>query len=141
MERNQKCVTHARGTILSDKFEWDDKYSVGNDEIDRQHKKLFGMVNQLSDLQNPADFKKMVVEVFKYTREHFKLEEEMLIKLNYSMYAGHAQIHDNLITKLSELDKGTLETEEGKEKFKHFMFNWLTDHIMNEDMEYKKYIS
>lgn len=126
---------------LTDKFFWDEKLSVGDAEIDSQHKNLIAMVNRLSDEQDSNEIKQMVLEMFKYTRAHFKKEEDLFIKISFPTYKRHTEIHNNLITKLGEINQESLETREGKENFKQFLYDWLINHIMNEDMEYKKYLT
>jgi len=49
-------------------FTWSDKYSIGNFEIDNQHKKLFDILNRLFDIcvgTNEVDTVEAVMEALR----------------------------------------------------------------------------
>lgn len=59
---------------------WQQKYSINNDEIDCQHKKLFDIINRLkSKIHDNYDVESvypLVAELANYTRYHFATEEK-----------------------------------------------------------------
>ena len=118
---------------MSIQFIWDDKYCVGNDVIDEQHKELFALGNAIPDVTNSQDIKKIVMQLFKYTREHFAYEEAMMKSSGFPLMDEHRTLHEDLITKLSDISAEQLETDDAIWDFKKFVHAWLVDHIVHED--------
>ena len=127
--------------------EWEDKFSVGNSEIDEQHKKLVDMVNELSESINKyhGDEKLLINhlldELFEYTSFHFSSEEEAMRKSSFPELDNHIQIHKDLVNQLVEkrerlLNSGVVTILE----MAVFLEDWLVDHILYEDMKYKEYV-
>lgn len=124
---------------MNAQFAWNEKYSVGDSEIDNQHKSLFELGNRISNSASTHDIKPDVMRLFKYTREHFKAEEAMMKRIGFPLAAEHAKLHDDLITKLSDVTSIPLDTDDNIDAFKKFIFEWLIDHIMNEDNKYFRF--
>jgi hemerythrin-like metal-binding protein len=72
---------------------WKESYSVGINQIDEQHKVLFQMLNKLYDAMKEGKGKAVLVnllsELFEYTKYHFKTEEDIITKYNYSKVKEH----------------------------------------------------
>ena len=55
---------------------WDDKYSIGNSDIDLQHQKLFDLAKKSFIYANKnvsrEEIRGIVAEFFEYMKEHFK---------------------------------------------------------------------
>ncbi len=51
-------------------FEWEDKFSVGNEKIDKQHQYLFRLGNEIIK-SDESECKHYIMELFKYTKAHF----------------------------------------------------------------------
>ncbi len=117
-------------------FVWDDKYSVKNPEIDQQHKGMFELGSQLSEVSDIRDIKSIIMRLYKYTREHFSYEEKMMRSIGFPLLAEHTLLHENLITKLNKISSESIDTDEDVHRFKRFIWDWLIDHIMNEDKKY-----
>ncbi len=66
---------------------WDDKYSVGNNGIDKQHKKLFELAKKSYIYANKnisrEDIRNIITEFFEYMKEHFRDEEIYLELIEY----------------------------------------------------------
>ena len=67
-------------------FEWDNSFSVANEEIDQQHKMLFDLANSIGDDLNQQRIKKNIIVLYKYTREHFAAEEQMMQRISYPKF-------------------------------------------------------
>ena len=121
---------------MSVKFVWEEKYSVGDPVIDEQHKGLFAIGNSLPETANADDIKPLIMRLFKYTREHFLAEEQMMQRIGFPLLDEHRMLHEDLITKLNETSAQPLDTDDAVNGFKKFVFEWLTDHIMVQDKKY-----
>lgn len=122
--------------MVSIQFVWDDKYSVGNPKIDQQHKKIFELGNELLEVSKAQDIKPIIMRLYKYTREHFSHEEEMMKSIGFPLLIEHTVLHEDLISKLGDISSRSFDTDEAVFEFKKFVYDWLTKHIMNEDMKY-----
>ena len=125
-------------------LKWSDKYSLNVEEIDEQHKKLVGLVNDMYDAMQAGkgrDMIEMVIAEFvAYTDYHFKSEEHLLRQNGYPEYNEHKEMHDNLSRKAHSIkeafDKGNTPSAI---EVMLLLTNWLNIHILEEDRKYKPY--
>ena len=67
-----------------DKFipTWDDKYSINDERIDTQHKKLFELAAKVESavygFAKRDELKEILMELFNYMKEHFANEENYM---------------------------------------------------------------
>ena len=124
--------------------EWSDALSVGIEEIDEQHKVLVELVNRMHQAiheRHGSDVVKgILAELVDYTRIHFAVEESLMRILDYPGYEAHKIVHEELFKHVIQLQT---KVESGKTsigfELMHFLKNWLTKHIMEEDMEYSSF--
>jgi hemerythrin len=139
-------VSNGRGADMSKEFDWSDEYSVGIEEIDEQHKKLFSLVDRLHQaITNRAGSKAcgfILNELVDYTQTHFSLEETMLRIGAYPGYEAHCRQHKTLVDEVEALQQKIAAGQVAISfELLHFLRNWLTKHIMREDMQYGVYFS
>ena len=124
-------------------FIWNDKYLLGVNDMDDEHKVLVGKINILvTNLENQYEKidKITLMTAFKdlasYTAEHFAHEEKFLFSIKYPQASSHKKIHDKLLAQVGkygeEIHNGTLDDH----KLISFLRNWLISHIMGVDMQY-----
>ncbi len=125
---------------------WDESFSVSNGEIDEQHKKWIGIINDLHDalISDVSIGKDVTVQSLKamddYTRFHFTHEEAFLRSVNYPDIDAHIELHEAFLKMVQkylsdiEQDRVVLNTEIMK-----VLQNWLQHHILKEDMKYAGY--
>jgi hemerythrin len=126
---------------------WGDKYATGIALIDKQHRELVVLTNELyqaclgrSDLVETA-FKNAMSRMVEYVRFHFSEELELLQRIKYPDYAEHKRQHENLIKDILEAAN---EYKEGR-KFvpNHFvrtLKDWVFGHIAVSDKIYSAYV-
>jgi hemerythrin len=125
-------------------LKWSDKYSLNVEEIDEQHKKLVGLVNDMYDAMHAGKGRDMIgtviAEFVAYTDYHFTAEERLLRQNGYPEYAEHKEMHDNLSRKAHSIkeafDSGNTPTAI---EVMLLLTNWLNTHILEEDRKYKPY--
>jgi hemerythrin-like metal-binding protein len=121
-------------------IQWIPEYSVGNKEMDEQHKVLFKMINEFFH----QDTRSTVIATFQhlssYIDLHFEAEENLLRQINYPKTAEHIKKHDELRGKFHLLQQ-SLENDKinSHHKISTFLYNWLSSHILKSDMDYKDY--
>lgn len=122
--------------------EWNERFNIGVESIDKAHKRLFSIVRKIIDLNEDADKRRWVCEegikYFRsYTVKHFADEEEYMRSIGYDGYKIHKRLHDEMrdVT-LPALERHLTEEEYSVEAVQRFIgicVGWLTGHIMIED--------
>ncbi len=122
-------------------FTWSNEYSVEVQSIDKQHQKLFDIVNELHDAMKAGKGSQLTPEIVKrlaeYAWEHFAHEEDMMKRANYPDFSNHKAEHDKLKGEVARMASGirggnailTMHLQE-------FLCNWLQSHILQRDMKY-----
>lgn len=122
---------------------WDDKFSIGNSEIDEQHKHLFAIFARCADAEKDSRSKYLVItrELLSYCQEHFRYEEKLMLDANYPDLENHAAEHKkifNAVEKLVEkiyagehIDSGVID---------RFVASWVHEHVLTKDMLLKEYL-
>jgi len=119
------------------------KYKLGIELVDKHHKNLIGIVNDLFDALTRGA-KTEVIENFisrlkVYSLAHFKSEEEFMLKHRYPDLLSHKIIHKKFIDKIDEFSEKIGKESIGKELIT-FLVTWLIDHILKEDKKYADFI-
>jgi len=121
-------------------FIWNESYSVGNSEIDQQHQSWFDLANSLPEKLDRVLIKHTIMDLFTYTRKHFTAEETMMLEIGYPKLDAHKVLHDDLITKLSEIGLESFQGDQSVFAFKKFIYDWIIDHIMRHDKDYFRFV-
>ncbi|MBZ0152073.1 MAG: bacteriohemerythrin [Planctomycetes bacterium] len=121
---------------------WNDKFSVGVDVIDQDHKKLVSMVNELYDAIQAGKGKEKVGPVLDglidYTKMHFAREEKFFAQTAYPDTAAHKKEHETLTKQVLDVQskyKGGATSTLSLEVM-NFLKNWLINHIQGSDKKY-----
>ena len=131
-------------------FEWNNDYSVGIEEIDKQHKHLIGIGSELMGLikhHSNDDLYDDVIDAVErmkdYTVYHFATEERMLAQAGFEGLEDHKIEHSNFIDKLNEVDLSNLEDNQAEfiMDILKFISTWIFKHIIGSDFEYREVMS
>ncbi|MEY8214112.1 MAG: bacteriohemerythrin [Colwellia sp.] len=124
----------------SSEIKWIAEYSVGNKLMDTQHKKLFSLINGFFMDDEKETIQNTFEELSKYIKLHFESEEKLLKEINYPKRSSHIQKHRALADKFEQI-KQKLDTynAENHDKIALFLYRWLANHILKEDLDYKSY--
>jgi len=122
-------------------FTWSDKYSIGNFEIDNQHKKLFDILNRLFDIcvgTNEVDTVEAVMEdLGAYADYHFKFEEQHMRDVGYKDLDKHIVEHNFFTKEIMFAKRRQMHNKsEPDNKLIEFLSNWLIQHVTEEDRKY-----
>ncbi len=128
------------------KLIWTCEYSVGVEEMDRQHQKLFDLINRLYEALGRDSDNDVVIEVIddmaEYTRMHFLSEEYLLSDNDYPDFDSQKQQHGDFIAKVDAFKDDVIY---GKPlvtaDVMSYLESWWKRHIMEEDKKYGKYLS
>jgi len=125
---------------------WDNKYSVKVKEMDEQHIKLIGMINNLHDMMKTGKSKEFVAPLLKdmlaYGKEHLSKEEAYMKKYNYPGYDKQREQHVEFVNKIVDLqdkyEKGNLLLSM---EILKFLNTWFVNHICNMDAQYATFFN
>ncbi len=124
---------------LKKNFGWKEIYSVGNVEIDREHKKLFDIAQdafmQVEETQRNAKIKEVLTELYTYMKTHFKHEEKYMQEINYPAIEEHKVLHHNIIEKINSFVKQlpTMDDSLFEKELAKIIDIALVHHIIQED--------
>ena len=127
---------------MGNQLVWQDRFNLGVEVIDREHKKLFNILNKLFAYGKEAEKSQWVCqEAIKYFRDHalqhFAEEEEYMASINYAGLETHQRIHSTFREKtLPALESELLRTNYTMEAVEHFLgvcAGWLIGHTLIED--------
>jgi hemerythrin len=125
--------------------EWSDEFSVGVDEIDREHKRLLGVLNDLHDAVQAGEARevlgKVMDELLLYVAYHFAHEEELFLRTDYPGFERHRLQHRALTITVKEIyeDFQLSDSEALPRQVLLFLKHWLYDHIMGSDRAFGVY--
>lgn len=128
------------------KIIWNNDYCIGISEIDSQHCKIIDQINYLIDNMNSEDKdylnSEIIRNLYKYSKEHFTTEEELLRKLNYPGLDNQIKEHSEFKLKTVKSAIKVLKGHKNvPEETIQFLKDWWTNHILKVDMEYKDFVS
>lgn len=122
-------------------FTWSEQMSVNNAQMDAQHQKLVGLINQLYDAMRQGMGKdvtgKIINELYNYTITHFRAEERLMSEKNFPKLAEQEASHEKFTAKVNQFKQ---DFDDGKLSLSmdimNFLQDWLKNHIMKMDKEY-----
>lgn len=128
---------------------WQESYRIGNPHVDMQHKKLFGMVDELSQILHSDESEAMkkdkcqeaIVFMKAYVIMHFRDEEEFQKSLHHDRFEIHHQIHVDFTEEIGHYEELLVKTNFDLETVKAFAIRleeWLVEHVTGEDQLIKK---
>ena len=123
-------------------IEWKPEYSVNIPTIDKQHRGLLELFNQIADRQQSANDAYSVFETLaNYINEHLNTEEALMKEKRYPRYEAHKKQHDAFRQRVIELmAQYNMESPLIRDRLRLFLGDWLRNHIFSansEDQAYK----
>jgi hemerythrin-like metal-binding protein len=125
---------------------WNNKYSVGVEALDHQHKAFMKVLNELHAAAIRGQAHEVAGRLFRQlssgSSEHFSAEERLMESIRFPGLAGHRARHGEFTAKLADFasrhGKGdsTVYTP-----MLYFARDWLTTHILDEDQQYVRWLS
>ncbi len=122
-------------------IEWQPTFSVGVPDLDKQHKKLISLINELHDAmlsgKGSDAQQRILAELIRYTQTHFDAEEAFMRTLQFAAFAEHRLKHERLTRDVLVFQKNL---EAGNVilsiDLMTFLRDWLQNHILVEDSQY-----
>lgn len=142
----EERVNRALEPVKTQLVQWRKQLSVGNEEIDRQHKRLINLINEMYNSlvtgRGKDTIRWVMDELVDYTKTHFGYEESFMAKIEYPYIAEHLHEHEGLTEQVLELSRRSMlpDVEMGLVlETLNFLKDWLMRHIIASDLKCIKY--
>ena len=120
---------------------WSQEYSVGNQNIDDDHKYMITVINNIHLSEKSLDrgqIELLLSELISYAVRHFHHEESYMSRTGYPDIARHKELHDEFMVRIQHFHQdfqkqgGRLDAGD----ISRFLAAWWKDHILHEDQLY-----
>lgn len=127
---------------MKNQLVWEERFNIGVELIDKEHKNLFKIINKLFEFQDDDEKEQWAcqegIKFFKnHALKHFADEEEYMTSIGYSGVETHRRIHRDFQEKLlPTLERELEQSEYSAEAVEHFLgvcAGWLIGHTLIED--------
>ena len=132
-------VLHQRASLTV--VTWSEAMSVEIATLDRDHKTLVGLLNQLAIAENRKDrinLEEVLDELVSYTLYHFEKEERLLSMAGYPGLADHIRGHRALADQVLTIRRRFFDAGHAGlgDEVVDLLTSWLSAHILGEDLNY-----
>lgn len=88
-------------------LQWENRYSVGIEAVDHEHRELVDLINRLHDKATVQGSKVAVLgffgDLFKAISAHFALEERFMREKRYDQLPQHKNDHERLLDEVRDI--------------------------------------
>ena len=125
---------------------WTEQLSVGVEGIDRQHRHLMRLINEVDEVVQEGgsyeQFAPVLNELIDYTSTHFSNEEELLEKNHCPEIGKHKNAHVLLLEELLDWkEKAERINVEDLREHMIFLRIWFPGHILGVDKKHADYLT
>ena len=121
-------------------MEWSEKFNIGIDVIDNQHRQILDYINALEKIRATGAAREQIKDVFDdlidYTQSHFSFEENLLAQVNYQFLPSHRSIHELFVKRLKDFRQRFDNGESVEDDLHRLLSKWLINHIQHDDQDY-----
>ncbi len=127
---------------MENQLEWKEEYNIGVDVIDKEHQRLFKIINKLLAFGKEEKKRQWAcqegIKYFKdHAMKHFAEEEKYMKSIGYEGYDAHRHLHEGFSKKmLPALETELEQTNYSENAVDHFLgvcAGWLIGHTLTED--------
>lgn len=128
---------------MDTQFVWQEEFRIGVDVIDKEHQRLFKIINKLFTLKEEEKNGQWAcqegIKFFRgHAEKHFADEEAYMESINYEGLEQHRAIHKGFRENtLPALEQELAETDYSADAVDHFLgvcSGWLIGHTLTEDL-------
>lgn len=125
---------------MEDQLVWQDSFNIGVESIDKEHQRLFKIINRLfayGEEKSQWACQEGVKYFKSHTMKHFEDEEAYMESIGYKGLETHRHIHKEFRENtLPVLERELEETDYAPDSVNHFLgvcAGWLIGHTLTED--------
>lgn len=125
----------SRISQFSSRIEWDERYQVGDREIDEQHRELFKRAAYVIGATSHQGQVIAAMRLFQYLRTHLSHEEEQMRRTNYPGATAHMAAHQQLIAQLNQISLRIAKENLIKNELEAFISDYFLAHMNTLDRD------
>lgn len=132
-------------------MEWTQAMSVGVAQLDQDHQRLFDIINRLAENAEPGaaadeasqdQVRQCLYALMRYAESHFAREENVMKACGFPGLEHHLSEHVDFVARVQKLTERLEEQPRQQSKVVNedllqFLKDWLSHHILIEDMAYR----
>jgi hemerythrin-like metal-binding protein len=130
---------------MSDLFLWSERYSVGVQQFDADHRRLLELAHQMVTVTLrgplPADPGDVLNELIICAEEHFGHEEHLLRATDYPRLHEHRREHQRLLEEIQDHKAAFADGKVSADDVARFVADWIFVHIDQEDRKYRAHLN
>lgn len=129
-----------------DRTAWSEKYRLGIEAVDRQHRQLFQLIAKLDRLvgvqASPSELQTAFAQFVRWAEIHFASEAMLLETTGYPAVEAHVKEHAAFLDTLGRNVGlgGSRPMAITEAKISGLLTNWLQNHILVEDRAYLAHV-
>lgn len=124
---------------------WTDEMSVGVEAIDKDHKKLLSLLNEMEYIidadvaSKKGAIESVLLELIDYTTYHFNREEILMEACGYPELEIHKRVHETLKGQVQSIMNSFRQKSPSYDPnaIRIFLKDWLVEHILGMDKNYE----
>jgi hemerythrin len=125
---------------------WEDRYHIRAPGIDEQHRRLFGVINDLHQAMVDGATRESLGGILRrlmdYADYHFDTEKQLMETGRYPGLLRHVREHEDFRRRVGEFEKEFLAGRRGLTlELMEFLRGWLTNHILVQDKRYDDFLA
>ncbi len=126
-------------------FKWKDSFSIGINELDRQHQSFLDCLNDCHSMVGnnklASAYPALIQRLRKYATEHFRFEEALMRKFGYKELERQEKQHLYFVAQISELEAAQAKgNDTSVQSVMSFLRDWFLEHILTQDKAFASYV-
>jgi hemerythrin len=127
--------------------QWEDRYAVGHENIDAQHRRLFALLAEAEPLfatrlaKGDSRANALLDTILRELRDHFRFENEVMRTRGYPQSESHRQYHAQMLTAYETALERLQAGGEAAGHFSEFHQQWLYHHTSGADINLGKWLA
>ena len=122
---------------------WDQRLSTGHDGIDKQHRVLIDLLDQIQSV-GEDDYEasmSVVLDLTRYVIQHFDYEQEMMARFSYPDRQAHQKEHSLLIGQVKGFLDQLSTSELSRNQLHALLTDWVNVHICSVDKQFGAFLN
>jgi len=124
---------------FSTRIEWRDRYKIGDQAIDEQHRELFKRAAYVLAATSHEGQVISAMRLLQYMRTHLSHEEEMMRRLHYPKLKVHTQEHLEMLARLNIISLKIANENLVKSDLEELLGDWFLTHMETADTELARF--
>lgn len=124
-------------------LQWKDRYSLGIEAVDHEHKGLIDLINRLhgelmKDVSGEAT-EAFFGDLLMHISAHFALEERIMLDRKYDQFPDHKKDHERLLDDLRDIMDNALAEDGpdvGADALAKCLDDWFSRHFETHDARF-----